>query len=109
MTQDTPSRHQDKILIRVPDGLRDRIAMRAKANRRSVNAELVETLLAFYPPNPPVESIIDLIKTTISTDMHFKKSELRFSFVNLLKEYQLYLEQELKRETKRGDKRAENA
>ncbi|WP_336802458.1 Arc family DNA-binding protein [Kaistia sp. MMO-174] len=58
MSQDTPSRVLDKIVIRVPDGLRDRIAAAARANNRSVNAELVQLLEATYPPESTIEDVI---------------------------------------------------
>jgi len=37
-------RDSDKIMLRVPDGMRDRIAEVAKANGRSMNAEIVARL-----------------------------------------------------------------
>ena len=54
---DFPSRNLDKIVIRVPDGLRDRIAREAKDNGRSVNAELVRLLEAHYPKPPSLKDI----------------------------------------------------
>lgn len=51
MAQDSPSRTLDKIVIRVPDGLRDRIAETAKRNGRSMNAEVVAALEEKYPPD----------------------------------------------------------
>jgi hypothetical protein len=44
----SPSEMQDRIIVRLPDGMRDRLAELAKSNKRSVNAEVVsclETLL----------------------------------------------------------------
>lgn len=43
------NRESDKIMLRVPDGLRDRIRAAAEANRRSMNAEIVATLEDKYP------------------------------------------------------------
>lgn len=40
-----PSRQAPKFVIRMPDGLRDRLWDRAKLNHRSVNAELVSRLM----------------------------------------------------------------
>ncbi|WP_072339622.1 Arc family DNA-binding protein [Devosia enhydra] len=34
----------DKIMLRLPDGMRDRIRNKAAANRRSMNAEIVHYL-----------------------------------------------------------------
>ena len=38
------SRELDKFILRFPDGMRDRIAEAAKANNRSMNAEVVSRL-----------------------------------------------------------------
>jgi len=48
-----PSSTQDKYIIRMPDGLRDRIREKADANRRSMNAEIVALLEEHYPPKTP--------------------------------------------------------
>lgn len=50
MTQDTPSRSLDKVIVRLPDGMRDRIREAAEHNNRSMNAEIVSTLEEKYPP-----------------------------------------------------------
>ncbi len=55
MVQDTPSRYLDKIVVRLPDGLKERIKAAADANKRSVNQELVSTLEAAYPEPDPHE------------------------------------------------------
>ncbi|VUS88755.1 Arc family DNA-binding protein [Klebsiella huaxiensis] len=39
-----PSQMQDKFNLRFPDGMRDAIAERAKANGRSMNSEIVQIL-----------------------------------------------------------------
>lgn len=38
------TRESDKFMLRLPDGVRDRIAEAAKANNRSMNAELVSRI-----------------------------------------------------------------
>jgi len=40
---------QDKFVVRLPNGLRDRIKLAAEASNRSMNAEIVWTLEAKYP------------------------------------------------------------
>lgn len=68
MSQDTPSRNLDKIVIRVPDGMRDRIAAAAAENKRSVNAELVALLEGYYPPRPSLEDLklsLEMLKTDL--------------------------------------------
>ena len=44
MTQETPSRSLDKIIVRLPDGMRDKLKSAAEENNRSVNAEVVQRL-----------------------------------------------------------------
>lgn len=39
-----PSEQQDRFIIRLPDGMRDKLAVVAKANGRSMNAEIVSRL-----------------------------------------------------------------
>ena len=39
-----PSRTADKFMLRMPDGMRDYIADRARATRRSMNAEILVLL-----------------------------------------------------------------
>lgn len=44
-----PSRSQDQFIVRLPDGMRDRIKAAAEANRRSMNAEIVAALEDKFP------------------------------------------------------------
>jgi predicted ribosome quality control (RQC) complex YloA/Tae2 family protein len=39
-----PSEQADKFIVRLPDGMRDRIATAAKSNNRTMNAEIVARL-----------------------------------------------------------------
>jgi hypothetical protein len=41
MARNFPSRKLDKFILRLPDGMRDAIAASAKANNRSMNAEII--------------------------------------------------------------------
>ncbi len=43
-----PSRTADQFVVRFPDGMRDQIAEAAKANNRSMNAEIVARLQASF-------------------------------------------------------------
>lgn len=43
-TKPYPSEVQDRFIVRLPDGMRERIAVAAKANNRSMNAEIVARL-----------------------------------------------------------------
>lgn len=47
-----PSDNVDKLLLRFPEGLRDRIKATAEANKRSMNAEIIAALEQVFPdPN----------------------------------------------------------
>ncbi len=54
MSDEKPVREHDKFMLRLPDGMRDRIAEAAKANKRSMNAEIVAALEVAYP-DPQVQ------------------------------------------------------
>ena len=43
------NRESDKFIVRLPDGMRERIKAAAEANNRSMNAEIVATLEREYP------------------------------------------------------------
>lgn len=49
-----PSQVADKYVVRFPDGMRDRIAEAAKANNRTMNAEIVARLEASFEPKAEV-------------------------------------------------------
>lgn len=65
MSDQFPSRSLDKIIIRVPDGMRDRIKRAADANGRSMNAELLVLLERAYPPEGSVEKHLQEIAKII--------------------------------------------
>ena len=48
MKKTYPSDEQDRFLVRMPQGMRQRIAETAKANGRSMNAEIVARLEATF-------------------------------------------------------------
>lgn len=54
-----PSDLLDRFQVRLPTGLRERIAAAAKANSRSMNSEIVATLEEKYPApeGPDLESL----------------------------------------------------
>lgn len=55
--QDTESRHADKYIVRFPDGMRDRLKEEAKANNRTLNAEIVARLQQSFDAPPPSASV----------------------------------------------------
>jgi hypothetical protein len=53
----------DKFMLRLPDGMRDRIKAAAEANNRSMNSEIVATLEEAYPEplNSTEQELYDLL------------------------------------------------
>lgn len=49
-------------MLRLPDGMRDRIKAAAESNNRSMNAEIVATLEEKYPAPLDIRSLDDLAK-----------------------------------------------
>lgn len=60
-----PSEELDKFLLRMPAGLRDRIKGAADRRKRSMNAEIVDTLEQQYPEPITVDEIITDIQETV--------------------------------------------
>lgn len=55
-----PSQVQDRYIVRFPDGMRDRLAEAARANGRSMNAEIVARLeQSFAKPVPALRSMFE--------------------------------------------------
>ena len=52
----SPSEMQDRIIVRLPDGMRDQLAELAKSNNRSVNAEVVSCLQGLLSETAPLTS-----------------------------------------------------
>lgn len=54
MPQQSESRDLDKVIARLPDGMRDKLKASAAANKRSLNAEIVERLERSFPTWPHI-------------------------------------------------------
>ncbi|RVO08184.1 Arc family DNA-binding protein [Sinorhizobium meliloti] len=62
-----PSRQLDQFNLRLPDGLRDKIEAAAKANGRSMNAEIAQRLEASFDVRLTLESdIAKMLETFIN-------------------------------------------
>lgn len=64
MTNRAPSDKADKIIIRLPDGMRERLQTRAAANGRSMTAEVVGILSAAFgdPNEKAIESLLSELR-----------------------------------------------
>lgn len=65
-TRPFPSQTMDRFIVRLPDGLRDRIAAAAKENGRSMNAEIVRVLETYYPAPPSLQSVLRDLELTLA-------------------------------------------
>lgn len=57
----------DKFLVRMPDGLRERIAFAAARNERPMNSEIVAALEKAFPAIPGWEDFLGDIDYVVST------------------------------------------
>lgn len=62
MVESSTGRDSDKFMLRLPDGMRERIRKVAKLNGRSMNAEIVATLDEAYPDEQSVELMVDYLR-----------------------------------------------
>ena len=63
MPQETPSRDLDKVIVRLPDGVREMLKLQAEHNQRSMNAEIVARLLESLEPWQPGDEPIVYVTT----------------------------------------------
>ncbi len=62
-----PGRAGQQLMLRLPEALRERIVAAADRNGRSINAEIVSTLVEYYPePADPFEAIIQDVLEALS-------------------------------------------
>lgn len=66
--QEGPRQPQDKFVLRLPDGMRDEIAKAAKANGRSMNAEIVNRLKDSLDDDERAENLKKFIRLGESSD-----------------------------------------
>jgi len=86
MTQDTPSRSLDKVIVRLPDGMRDRIREAAENNNRSMNAEIVSRLEASFGMDVP------LVQGTVNAVQGFKAVAKQLTTLVQNPQFQAFIE-----------------
>lgn len=79
-----PSQQQDRFIIRLPDGMRERIRQSAERNGRSMNAEIVQALEHFFPPEPTVEDVLDRVHTALNLAESARGMPYRQVLINAL-------------------------
>jgi len=84
-----PSDLAERFQIRMPKGLRDRIAAAAKDNNRSMNSEIIDTLEKKYPI-PRDDEALEVVRRLIALypeGKTIKKNRHLETFVSLMKEF----------------------
>lgn len=84
-----PSDKQDKFVLRLPDGMRDRIKSAAEANNRSMNAEIVATLEEKYPAPKPeslrlvrLQAVVDMFDDVVADgEMTLERRETELTII----------------------------
>ena len=74
MSSDFPSRGLDKFVLRLPDGMRDKIGVAARNNKRTMTAEIVQRLEASFSSTD--EPLLVIKKNTSEADIIWELREL---------------------------------
>lgn len=73
-----PSKQLDQFVVRLPDGMRERIRLAAEVNRRSMNAEIIARLEAtFLDDDQPPIKVRWKLEGSYEQDLHQVLSEMR--------------------------------
>ena len=78
---------QDKFILRLPPGMRDRIKKSAALNKRSMNTEIIYALEALYPPEPDVFDVLSSVHRAIDVAQHADAMPYRDQLVKALDEF----------------------
>ncbi|QHJ78484.1 MAG: hypothetical protein [Bacteriophage sp.] len=73
MINDTVGRGSDQVKLRLPDGMRDELKEAAKANGRSMNAEIIAKLQDYTDSPSNSNSLDELRQTLIKHDEKLDK------------------------------------
>ena len=73
MTNDTVGRGSDQVKLRLPDGMRDELKEAAKANGRSMNAEIIARLEAYTDSPSDSDRLDEIMETLIKHDEKLDK------------------------------------
>lgn len=66
---------EDKFILRLPDGMRDRIKVAAKASGRSMNAEIVQHLRRIYDDDLRI-AMVEEVRATFGVQAASQLAEL---------------------------------
>lgn len=72
-----PSETQDRFIVRLPDGMRDRIKTKALKNGRSMNSEIIDALEGYFPAPKTMEDFAkELANVMYGLEPKFRKKVL---------------------------------
>lgn len=103
--QPYPSEAADKVLLRLPDGMRDRLKAAAEANNRSLNAEIVNRLEASLTSaqiglsDKEQSDAIALFASGLMQAMHYGKE------IGRMVKVEVSVSDDVKAEAEKGEKR----
>jgi plasmid stability protein len=79
-----PSELADRFMVRMPDGMRAKLADAAKRNNRSMNAEVVARLQASFEPAPDWQ--IDAINAAAARNIEAATTVIRAEYEQLMRD-----------------------
>lgn len=79
-----PSQSQDKFIVRLPDGMRERIKAAADLNRRSMNAEIVDRLEKSFSMHGEKETLLTELADIASSG---SEKDLKNTMVDVLEAF----------------------
>jgi hypothetical protein len=86
----------DKFMLRLPDGLRERIKNVAAANNRSMNSEIVAALEEKYPaPNLTLDQVFSLIGKINLAETNEQRDKLIVEANEILRSYPEYADRRI--------------
>jgi hypothetical protein len=100
-------RESEKFVLRLPDGMRDRIRLAAEASSRSMNAEIIATLEDKYPApagDTNVRGLAEMLADALRSDV-FKQGGADVAFDIPIDELREVLERALGPGSPRGGPR----
>lgn len=101
MTSKDQHQYKDRYMLRLPDGMRERIKSAAAENGRSMNAEIVDTLLGKYP-EPfrlyQIEELFELLSIRLTSARDEEQAQqILDHFNNVFRDHQSSMRVELDR------------
>ncbi|MDX0438845.1 Arc family DNA-binding protein [Sinorhizobium medicae] len=82
-----PSDKQDQFMVRLPEGMRDRIKKAAERSGRSMNAEIVAALETYYPPEPSIYEVLDRVHKAIELAQNAQLTPYRKELIEALDQF----------------------